>query len=38
MPTSVTRLADVRAGIDRAARPPLYPSDHYPLWVILDED
>jgi endonuclease/exonuclease/phosphatase family metal-dependent hydrolase len=25
------------AGIDRTARPPLYPSDHYPLWVILKE-
>ena len=32
------RFAVRDAGIDRAARPPLYPSDHYPLWVILDED
>jgi endonuclease/exonuclease/phosphatase family metal-dependent hydrolase len=31
------QLAVVDAGIDRSAQPPLYPSDHYPLWVILEE-
>jgi endonuclease/exonuclease/phosphatase family metal-dependent hydrolase len=30
-------LRVVDSGIDRFARPPLYPSDHYPLWVILEE-
>jgi len=32
------RLRVSDAGIDRSARPPLYPSDHSPLWVILDEE
>jgi endonuclease/exonuclease/phosphatase family metal-dependent hydrolase len=32
------QLPVLDAGIDRTAHPPLYPSDHYPLWVILSEE
>ena len=24
------------AGLDRSSRPPLYPSDHMPIWAILE--
>ncbi len=24
------------AGLDRSARPPLYPSDHLPIWAVLE--
>jgi endonuclease/exonuclease/phosphatase family metal-dependent hydrolase len=25
------------AGVDRTSRPPLYPSDHYPLWAVFEK-